>query len=95
MPKAVSDTTETWEQLRPLLDGELKRLPEKYRLPLVLCYLEGKTHEEAARPARLYSGASRAGCRGRAISCSNVSSGGDITLPARRHWQPCSRRTWR
>jgi len=35
--------------LRPLLDEEINCLPEKYRLPLILCYLEGRTNEEAAR----------------------------------------------
>ncbi|WP_165247881.1 RNA polymerase sigma factor [Paludisphaera soli] len=34
--------------LREVVDEEIGRLPWKYRAPVVLCYLEGLTHEEAA-----------------------------------------------
>jgi RNA polymerase sigma factor (sigma-70 family) len=33
---------------RELLNQELDRLPEKYRLPILLCYYQGLTNEEAA-----------------------------------------------
>ena len=35
-------------ELNTLLHEELLRLPERYRASLVLCYLEGLTHEQAA-----------------------------------------------
>ncbi len=35
-------------EIGPEFDQELKRLPAKYRAPLILCYLEGHTHDRAS-----------------------------------------------
>ena len=39
----------SWGEVRAVLHAELAALPERYRAPLVLCYLEGLTQEEAAQ----------------------------------------------
>ena len=36
-------------ELRSVIDEEIKRLPERYRVPLVLCHLEGLRHDEVAK----------------------------------------------
>ncbi len=44
----AADDTTRWSELCALLDEELQRLPDRLRAPLVLCYLEGCTQDEAA-----------------------------------------------
>jgi RNA polymerase sigma factor (sigma-70 family) len=78
---------EIWEKLHGLLDQELHRLPDKYRVPIVLCELEGKTRKEAARQLGWAEGtvASRLS-RGRVLLARRMSrhglalSGGTLAL---------------
>jgi RNA polymerase sigma factor (sigma-70 family) len=61
----------------PVLDQELSRLPEKYRAPLVLCYLEGRTHDQAAEALRCPVGTVRSRlARGRDLLRKRLTRGG-------------------
>src|SRR5262245_24693894 len=56
MRPAEPTAEEAWDDLRPVLDEELQRLPDECRPAVVLCYLEGKTNEDAARQLGLPPG---------------------------------------
>jgi len=49
MPEPALAEQDLWQDLRPLLDQELARLPDKYRVALILCDLECKTRKEVSR----------------------------------------------
>jgi RNA polymerase sigma factor (sigma-70 family) len=56
LPEPEAAGRDPWDDLRPVLDQELSRLPDKYRVALVLCDLEGKTRKAAARQLRIPEG---------------------------------------
>jgi RNA polymerase sigma factor (sigma-70 family) len=49
MPAPEANGDSAWLEIRPVLDEELNRLPLKYRAPVVLHYLQGKTYAQAAQ----------------------------------------------
>jgi len=56
MPHPLVMPDDDQSDLLGLLDRELARLPERHRLPLVLCELEGRSRKEAARQLGLAEG---------------------------------------
>jgi RNA polymerase sigma factor (sigma-70 family) len=56
MPDPQVEPEAAWRDLRPVLDRELSRLPDKYRVPVVLCDLEGRSRKEVARQLRVPEG---------------------------------------
>jgi RNA polymerase sigma factor (sigma-70 family) len=55
-PVAAAGEARDPDDLRPLLDRHLSRLPERYRVPLVLCDLQGRARRDVARQLGLPEG---------------------------------------
>jgi RNA polymerase sigma factor (sigma-70 family) len=49
MPEPEAAPQDQWHDLQPVIDQELSGLPENYRLPIILCDLEGKSIKEATQ----------------------------------------------
>ena len=50
MPEPIAPTcADVWSDLKPVIDEELDRLPDKLRVPVVLCDLEGRPQRAVAR----------------------------------------------
>jgi RNA polymerase sigma factor (sigma-70 family) len=56
MTSTEPERGEDRHELRPVLDEEMHRLPDRYRRLLVLCDLRGRTHQDAARQLGLPAG---------------------------------------
>jgi hypothetical protein len=55
-PEPAGAEQPVWDDLQPVVDQELNRLPEKYRLVLVLCGLEGRSRKDVAHELDLPEG---------------------------------------
>jgi len=72
----------SWREAQTVLDEELELIPERYRAPLILCYLDGKTRDEAAQELEVSPGKLHGRLeRGRALLRDRLEKRG-ITLAA-------------
>jgi RNA polymerase sigma factor (sigma-70 family) len=73
-------------EVRTVLDAEVARLPERFRIPIVLCYFEGMTHDQAAERLRCPVGTVRSRmAKGREILRTRLGRRGfgpDAAIPA-------------
>jgi len=73
--------------LRLVIDEELARLPESFRAPIVLCHMQGLTHEEAADRLKCPIGTVRSRlARGRALLKSRLQRSGWPTMAGSCAW---------
>jgi RNA polymerase sigma factor (sigma-70 family) len=56
VPEFTAAADPSWPEVQTVLEEEIQRLPEKYRLPFALCHLEGLSRAEAGRQLRLKQG---------------------------------------
>ena len=89
MPASEKIDAAAWQDLTSALDEELGRLPEKYRAPLILSYLESKSRSRVAQELRWPEGTvARRLERGRELLRARLVKRG-ITLSAAALPRPC------
>ena len=90
VPEPAAQEADLGNDLRPLLDRELSRLPDKYRVLIVLCDLEGKTRKEVARQFDCPEG-TVGGRLARRERCWRSAWRGTVWRFRPRLWPPCRR----
>jgi RNA polymerase sigma factor (sigma-70 family) len=76
----------TWRDIKAVIHRELNSLPERFRTVLVLCYLEGRTQDEAAQQLKLPKGTLKGRLeRGRALLRERLSGADSDPQPPSSH----------
>ncbi len=82
MVAASGDSSSDRQEMRAVLDEEIARLPERFRRPVILCYLEGLTHDEAAVRLKCPVGTVRSRMSAARTKLRDRLSRRGVTLPA-------------
>jgi RNA polymerase sigma factor (sigma-70 family) len=86
----------TWRETQQVIHEELNALATRHREPLVLCYLLGRTQDEAAAELKLPKGTLKGRLeRGRALLGTQLLRRGRGCSRARRRNRWCSAHRWR